>query len=244
MKNCIRTTGLFVLGLVACGDPLANGDYEGEARFVIEGEIQSLEAEPDAESEPRQTLVGLLWHFDHGCGDQVGAQIAQVSDGAFPFGFDLLLRDQPSRDHLIALPSGTASSGCQPVDNAQGYVGIANIGVFADVDGDLQFKGEIWGRAATTGDDRLRGLAPHHLVLYAENVVALRQALQRLPEEERGILNPEQLQEGYNLMRTVCAEALTPKPVFDQIRVVTDELVDIVSMEDIEANERYCLNVS
>lgn len=253
MKYSILAVGLSCLGLFACGDPLARGDYAGEPRVIVDGNIRSLGTSGGQLANTR-TRAGVAWIFDHGCGDEVAVQTALVTGTAFPSTFSLALYDPPSRRHLIPIPasasvsvspsSQSSSSDCQPVTNAEGYVGIAHIVVFDDVDADDAFSGELDGAAPVGPNaDRVRGLAPDHLLVYAQNVAALRTAIQNRPIEARSILNPEDLRDGYNLVRTVCREDLGWDSGYDQMRVVPDEPIDVVSLEDVEAHDWYCLNI-
>ncbi len=210
--------GALALLLLACGDDLVDGDYAGEPRIVLNGQIQELnDGDPSLDR-----YLTIVWEKASGDGDISTPQLAPIAGANFPAGFTLALFDPPQRSALN--------------DYGDALLGLGYIAVFndSDQDGTISMSGSL---DSDTAPDLVEGLATSNILLYAPVVSP------ELQDRLRGglLLNPEALEPGFNLTQAVCASA---QEDFDRLRIIpNDAPITIESMETVLANNYGCLNL-
>lgn len=218
-KQMVFATSLITLTLPACGQDLNDGGYEGEPRHVLEGNIEGL-ASSQKEGE---TYVSVVWLDFAREGNTYTSQTAAVSSAEFPAEFTLALYDAPPQDSLNEweLPDGNIA------------IGTGYIMVFQDGDGD----GQLTVSEEPDAPDTMLGLAPGHIMIYVPVVDQF--VIDSLSFDGAFIINPEALQPGFNLARTVCAQS--EEEIFDKLEIVPAEDVGVIAIDDPELDDA-CLD--
>jgi hypothetical protein len=216
-KQMVFATSLITL--TACGQELTDGGYQGEPRHVLQGNIEGL-TPSETEGESYVTVVWATWGGEE---DTWGSQTAAVSDARFPAEFTLALYDTPPQYALneFVTPEG-----------ASFILGTGYIMVIQDGDGD----GELILSEDPGAPDVPLGMAPGHIMIYVP--VVDQHVIDTLTYEGSFLINPEALQPGYNLARTVCTG---PDEIFDKLEIVPAENIGVVAIDSTEL-EDACLD--
>lgn len=173
---------LALLGFAACGE-LNRADYVGDPLLVITGQIESLA--PRTSDGASYVTVG--WGPYTFGGPVTVAQLADVDPIEYPAPFTLRLYLAPPDDAVIDFSKDDPS--------LVGVVGLGEIFVFEDVDGDQQFTPDY-----REGVDVRRGSSETQVV-YARAVSE--PARERIRVDLWPVGNPDALTDGYHLARTM-----------------------------------------
>ena len=137
-------------GTAGCGEALMDGEYPGEARYVVRGEVRSLAPA----TQEGKTRVVLAWDNWARNGDIISPQSIDLTSKNPPFDYQL---------RISADPEPSALNDFKP-----DLIGFGNVLVYEDQDGDGVF------------DERapVRGEARNHVVIFVPEVTeALKSSL-------------------------------------------------------------------
>lgn len=138
-----------LIGL-ACGGPLADGEYPGEALLTLEGSVRDASPLDDDNVFPTEVRLAIFWA--HGGLAELGHSVStsehrSFTRGVFPAKFTLQIHTPPP---LEVLATATVS----------GQYALGLIAAYADIDGN---------GAWTDGTDTIVGHAHELVVLYTPN---------------------------------------------------------------------------
>ncbi|MFP2928503.1 hypothetical protein ACLESO_25575 [Pyxidicoccus sp. 3LG] len=190
-------------GAVGCGEPLMDGSYAGEPRYVVQGEVKSL-SPVETKGTTRITLAWDNWARE---GDITTYQSVELTSTNPPFDYQL---------RVVENPDDAVLNDFQP-----GRIGFAYLFVYEDVNG----NGVPDGEEAESWSG-LRGMARNHVVLFVPELTG---ALVASLREWGRIVNVEDLKPGFNLARGVCVGT---DSTFDDLEIVPNEPVTVADPND------------
>jgi|GEM_PF-4764209 hypothetical protein len=129
-------------GTAGCGEALMDGEYPGEARYVVQGEVRSLAPA----TQVGKTHVMLAWDNFARNGDITLLQSVKLTSKNPPFDYQLRIFEDPEPSALN--------------DFRSGFIGFGNVLVYEDQDG----NGVSDWRAP------VRGEARNHVVIFVPEV--------------------------------------------------------------------------
>ncbi|NMO15254.1 hypothetical protein HPC49_05120 [Pyxidicoccus fallax] len=185
-----------------CGEALRDGEYVGEAIYVVQGDVKSL-APVEEGGTTRVTLAWDNWVRE---GDIISFQGVELTSKNPPFDYELRVVEPPALEMLNELEDGR--------------IGFAYLYVYEDLDGD--------GRPDHGQSDwsSLRGMARNHVVVYVPELTG---GLKATLRELELFTNVDALKPGFNLARGVCA---TEENTFDKLEIVPNEPVTVSAPDD------------